>query len=466
MTAISRPTVLPDELDFSYLGRIMRINRFHSVKEAVSAMVRRFAMTHLNRRERSCLELLSLTADKSIEEFAQQHSTIPLRRAITSSLPNLIHGSSSRRTLLCNFGMVAVRNGAYFCVTCAKEDLAKYGVGYWHREHQIPGQLWCRSHLVPLSYMTGGDAFLRCTTTFIEHADVTPIDLVDVAINSARVQRYMDVVFGLISRALPLDVKFVARALRQQALKLGLNTVAAPVRNKPLLSDLIADSFPAHWLVNVAPSLVGKEKGQILNRVDGVLYLATSASSVWSYVLAATVLYESADEALKGLESAQADFSGEPRRKRREHEKLDTKEVSTLYVECKGRHTLVAKRLSVPLHRVSAILRAVGLPNLVGERAKLKNFRAAAEAFHIQEKSFDESAKIGGLTALEMSSLLRTSGIHFKSTLTAMTGRKIVCGTGVKRTKGFMPRETHSIFGAPLGKPDKWHDLGGGHVLG
>jgi hypothetical protein len=162
-----------------------------------------------------------------------------------------------------------------------------------------------------------------------------------------------------------------------------------------------------------------------LNRVDGVLYLATSASTAWHYILAASVLYESADDALHGLVSAKADFSEVPRqRSRKTYEDLDPRALAAVYVECNGHHALVAERLSVPIHRASAVLRAAGLPNLMGDNSKSKSIRAAADALYIQRKSFEESARIGGLTATEMSDLVRYSAAPFKSTLTAMSYRK------------------------------------------
>jgi hypothetical protein len=439
----------------------MRTNRFQTEKESVFAMATRFGMACKSRRELSCLELLSLTGDKSLEAFAQEHSTIPLRRGVTSAMPNLPHGSPTRRSLLCNFGMVAVREGAYFCATCASEDLSNHGVGYWHRTHQIPGQLWCHDHLTPLHYKKTDDAFLLSVSSNLKSSSVVPDDWALAAMNNKFVARYMGVAAGLIKRNSPLDVKFVSRALRNQASKKGLNTVAAPVKNKPLLSDLIQESFPTFWLTNVAPSVVGKVKGQILNRVDGVLYLATSASTVWHYILAASVLYESADDALQGLISAKADFSEVNRpRKRHSYKDLDPKALTAVYVECNGHHALVAERLSLPIHRASAVLRAAGLPNLMGDSPKSKSFRAAADALYIQRKSFDESARIGGLTATEMSDLVRHSAAPFRSTLTAMSDRKEKRGTGVKRTKGFMPQEAKGIFGATLAPPYSGQGLG------
>jgi hypothetical protein len=138
-----------------------------------------------SRRELSCLELLSLTGDKLLEAFAQQHSTIPLRRAVTS-----FHAQSPARqpnspdNAVQLSGWSPSREGAYFCATCASEDLSNHGVGYWRRAHQIPGQLWCRDHHTPLRYRKTDDAFLQSTSNYIADASVVPADWAVAAINN------------------------------------------------------------------------------------------------------------------------------------------------------------------------------------------------------------------------------------------------------------------------------------------
>ncbi|MCC4118620.1 TnsD family transposase [Aromatoleum toluclasticum] len=36
------------------------------------------------------------------------------------------------------------------CVSCMKEDVARYGWAYWHLQHQYPGVWWCAQHHEPL----------------------------------------------------------------------------------------------------------------------------------------------------------------------------------------------------------------------------------------------------------------------------------------------------------------------------
>lgn len=91
--------------------------------------------------------------------------------------------------------------------------------------------------------------------------------------------------------------------LRRRAESKGLETVRDRGR-RPLLSDFIRDTFPRDWLATVYPELVDKLTGHTMVKVDGVLFMGSSASSVWPYLLAAAVLYDDADEALNELFNA------------------------------------------------------------------------------------------------------------------------------------------------------------------
>lgn len=160
MSMLVQPGPLPEEIDRGYLGRIIRINGYRNAKDVVEAMSADYGEGIKSRRELTTHELLSNMAGLTSEEFAQNHTTIPLRRAITSFFPEIRHGSLERRSLLHNGAMQRKYAAAFLCEECVKADIHFHGVSYWRRDHQTQGQLWCQKHEKPLHFSTSVDPLL------------------------------------------------------------------------------------------------------------------------------------------------------------------------------------------------------------------------------------------------------------------------------------------------------------------
>lgn len=162
---------------------------------------------------------------------------------------------------------------------------------------------------------------------------------------------------------------------------------------------------------------------------------------MWPYILASTVLFESADEALNGLLSAGVEFADPPPRRSVALSGLDDMTLIANYVQSNGRQSTVAQRLGMPRHQAEAMLCSLGLPNLIRGRHASHGPLKAAEAFFLEGRSASDSADIGGLTTSEMEQLIRKSGSNLTSALQAIAVQNSQRKIGAKRSKGLMPRD-------------------------
>lgn len=434
---ITRPLPLPDELDRGYLGRVTRLNGFKDEKQCAAELSVWTGLAEQHERAVPCAMLLSRVAGMRTEDFARRHTTLPLRRGITSYVPTLAHGCESNDTILRNSGMRLARPGAYFCRACAEADQGFHGMSYWRREHQIPGALWCSKHDAPLSYVEDDRAFLEAPSAHFEQCHTVDDGLVEASAANLAVRRFLEICEGLLDRTAPIDVKDVASVLAGRARSRGLQTWAGKA-SAPLLSDLVADSFDAGWLAIVFPDLGKKRKGELLNRLDGVLYLRTSASSTVAYVLAATVLFDSADEALQALQSIGHQEEAAPMRKR-SSSRPDDEILRAAYVEMGGGHAAVAKLLTANYGAVSPRLDAMGLPKLISNgRGRVG---AALRAFLLEGRSTADSAAIGGLSVDELESSIRTACAQFVQTLVLIESQEQSAKRTFRRTRQVAPHE-------------------------
>lgn len=399
---LTRPQPLPDELDRGFLGRVTRLNGFRNEKECITEISVWAGLSDQYERTAPCLMLLSRLAGMQTEEFALRHTTLPFRRGITSYEPTLAHGSELSETILRSSGMRLARPEAYFCRECADADLGFHGMSYWRREHQVPGVLWCSKHALPLSYVEDKWAFLKPPGAFVDVCRTVDGGLVETAAANPAVHHYLEICAGLLERSAPLSVKDVGRVLARRARLQGLQ--ACPGRTSaPLLSDLVASAFDPRWLAIVFPDLVTKPKGEILNRLDGVLYCSTAASTTTAYVLAASALFDSPDAALQALQSEGPHDA--PSRRSLTTYRPDNDELHAAYVVTGGGHAAVAKLLKANYGAVSPRLDAMGLPKLMSYGRN--GARAALRAFLLEGRSVMESAELSSLSVSELESLIR-----------------------------------------------------------
>lgn len=405
------PSPLPDELDRGYFGMVMRVNGVSTEREMDTLLANRAGLSGRGRGEYSRIEILSRAAHIALEDFVRDHTTLPLRRAITSYQPDLEHGCQANARILWYSGMRVTRPGAYFCPECVNEDLQFHGRAYWRRDHQIPGMFWCSKHLTCLCYRDEESAFRSVPSEFVENCHTVPEAWLALQ-SSPAVESFLTISSALMQRRSPFAVKLVAEVLRQRALAAGFQTYPGKVR-APLLSDAVVAAFGKKWLSAVMPTLANKPAGEVLHPMDGVLFLQTSASSATAYILALAVLFDTPEQALNAL--IRPEMPQLCRRPRPASPIVDSQTLRSAYIQSRGSYRGVATLLDLPASTVTKRLGKLALPNISGKRGS--SLARAALMFLKDGRSLSESAASASIDPEILEELLRVIGTGFMDLL-------------------------------------------------
>jgi hypothetical protein len=447
MTSFLRPHALPEELDRGYLGFAMTLNGMSSVDEALR-QISSCLMPARPAADTNLVESLACVANLSVDDFVQCHTTRPLREAIAPTVFN------ERRRAVRSERIDPVgcssRKGWYFCPACAQADLEFHGRSYWRRDLQFPGQLWCPKHAMALRYIVSDEKALPSPLVAQSTSEEVPQSLVDAAINNQLVARYLDICAGFLQHRESVDNSVARRIIQHRAKEKGiaLRRRAAP---GPLLSDMIMGLFPSSWLATVMPALASNETAEAAKHIENVIYVDARSFSCSTYVLAASVVFDSAEEALNAL------FNSEPPTKRKGSgsrqapssiaspcKTLRDSTVATRYAACRGNLTKTALQLGVSMARTERALAKLGLPSLGVSSCHARE--RALGTFLIDGKNIQETCEESGLDSNEVETLLRTCCANMTSTLIEM--RRVGSAPRANRTRArsMTPKDVHAML--------------------
>jgi hypothetical protein len=398
-----RPSLLPDEMDRGYLGRVKKWN-WHSTKQETLEAMREWLGEQPNPAPGeygATILLLSRVADVALEQFVAEHTTLPWRRAITPHKTNIEHGSTTDEGILTVSGIRLVRPGAVFCRDCIQEDQETLGFSYWRRSHQLPGKCLCEKHQTPLQLVHDEWAFLREPAYWVDHAKTHEIPR--MGIDCPCVDKFHAIAAMLSARSMPLSTRIIRRVMSQRGREMNLQCHADDVR-RPLLSDLIARTFPADWLEDVFPPAKNNHPGKLFNQLDGVFYFANGASSVEAYFLALAVLFDSIEDIARAIDIEGA----KPHRVRARKPHPDADMLLQAYLAQKGSHAGVAKQCETSIFVVTQLLNKMGLPNLVVGRSR-SSVLEACRAFYVEKCGFVEAAARGGISVKQFEAVLQAA---------------------------------------------------------
>jgi hypothetical protein len=290
------PCLLPDEFLPGYLGRVARLN---GIASGYEMKIRVKASRHPLQPTRLAIEWLAQASQMSLDVLIQQHTLIPLFRAVREEGCGAHHDD---RNTIKQYGMGLPSKRAQLCHECVTEDQAFWGFSYWRRSHQVPGVSWCTKHETPLSRTTQcADLF-----SFPEEAlcaeDLATFERADLTTST---RRYADISMGLLDLSCPLPTVQVALRIQAQARRLGLRTSRRGKHDN--VSDYVLAKMPTPWLLDHFPALANKVAAQHVSSIDGVCNANRVAFRSSTYALVAAALYGSADEALIEITSPLTD---------------------------------------------------------------------------------------------------------------------------------------------------------------
>jgi len=439
---IVRLQPLPDELDRSYLGALMRVNALDTEEKLRNCLGQSDDSDGVSRLRNPTLKLLSSAAGMDLVGFVLNHTTLPLRRSITSYLPDLAHGCSSNLALLHVSGKRSCREGAYLCQDCVWEDVDSHGRSYWRRAHQLPGVYWCAKHRAPLSVVKSEQAFQEPPSQVLGQAARLDRQWVETLQLHPAVGRFLDLCDVLMDRPRAFPVVAVRDALRVAARQQGLRTYATKVESAsqvPLLSDALSETFPADWLSLLVPGLSSKVKGTIWHQVDGVLWTATSASAAVTYVLALAALFESATAAMKAIDVEMKS----PRLTSRPRRKVITDSVAReSYFHAQGSHSRLRRLYPDDWYPLIQAQLRLGLPGL--PHAQSGKVWRAARAFYLEGLPLQEALALCSPDQEAFESLLLGAGRPFARELSGIVEPDVLEKRVKKRNRPSVSALDHS----------------------
>lgn len=150
MSLVQQPHLLPqaDEFATGYDRRLMAAHGVPRKWPDIAMWI--YIRTHSLREHTTLggIQELALETGSTLDDFVARHTLAPaLCTFLNAKEPENFYEQEQM------FGKNALRlprSGPQACPVCAREDRARLGFSYWRRLHQLPGVVYCPTHLVAL----------------------------------------------------------------------------------------------------------------------------------------------------------------------------------------------------------------------------------------------------------------------------------------------------------------------------
>lgn len=242
------PSLLPDELLYSLLGRFIKFNALGDPRSALQILFGSRTIIPCIDLPTHITELHSqigpIPPCDSALELIQLGTLFPYHRPFLTDVQckKALHilnngGGIGLKTLI---GRVANRFGANvvlrYCPLCAADDLAAYGSNYWHRSHNLPGVKSCHLHEVDLVVYERDDANrYRQQIVLMPY----PVANLEASVSNPRQVRFAKLSRELLFSALPAIEPSHRTQVYENALRrLGITKGTVRVDLNGLISEL------------------------------------------------------------------------------------------------------------------------------------------------------------------------------------------------------------------------------------
>ncbi|MYN26948.1 TniQ family protein [Duganella levis] len=284
------PTAFPDEIYTSYLGRIARCNGLsaNEIKDFLSSKAFHDSLP-IPSASASSLTALAMYTEKPIIEFVREHTFLPYRQGIVSNELGLVHGELISRheiTLLFNLKTTGIESR--FCTFCIETDLAKYGMAYWRRLHQLPGMYMCPKHNLALRYVSTMGSLIHSPAALASRSLCYTPSLLKAAANP-NVQNFLALSAVLLGTSRSTSKNLIWKTFRPIADEHGYNMYDdIGLRHK--IGEEVVRAFPATWLNTIVPGPYSKGGKKLLQLIDETLRRSPRNVPASAYMLAACIL--------------------------------------------------------------------------------------------------------------------------------------------------------------------------------
>lgn len=276
----------PDELGLGHAGRIAFLNGIQSF----SALLRYTlgpAQNHRKRNEeRQQLLYFSERLVMHPEQYLARHSLIPFYYAY----PGQKHPGRTYRPLILRWLKPAdgpLIKAARACQQCVEEKK----IGWWQRQHQLPGVDICIKHKTPLLRTEGTDGFLLPPEYHFQH--VAPTRESTPSWDHPTVTRYHEFATWLLCQPERISPKELIPPAKTQCEALGITRDIKKKAPDSSLSRHIKSQFPVDWLEKHYPALLSPSyQGRHLE-IDAAFFGQGASGQVIAMILAA--LFEGID---------------------------------------------------------------------------------------------------------------------------------------------------------------------------